>query len=526
MPAERAWHRSLYWRIALGSLAVLGIVLALEALAFIAIAARGPQALPPRALQRLAMLMARELEAEIAVDPGVDLAAFVSERRESLERPVALVDDDGRVIGDTLPDAVLEAAEARLRRDRPRRSRGGRVREERLSPAAGSADARPGDTREFLTAPWRSGRPPFGLAVTRPAQDELPLPGGSVPADGRFAVVVLGERPLLAVLGRFGPWLLAATVVLTLAGAVVAAVLVFGPAHRRLRELEDAARRLGAGDRTARASVAGGDEIAAVSAAFNRMAAEITARIDQVEQSDNARRQLLADVSHELMTPLTAMRGYLETLRMTELTLPPEVRDRHLGIVLEETLRLQAIVGDLLELARLGASDLPLRRERLPAGDLLARLTARHGPAAAEKGVALTTRLDPDVQTIDADPGRLEQALQNLVANALRHTPAGGEVAVTASAAPGRVVLRVRDTGEGIPPDHLPHIFDRFYRADPSRTGASGGSGLGLSIVKEIVERHGGTVDVTSTRGQGTVFEIGLPQQEESRPTNHLTAAP
>jgi two-component system, OmpR family, sensor histidine kinase BaeS len=179
------------------------------------------------------------------------------------------------------------------------------------------------------------------------------------------------------------------------------------------------------------------------------------------------------------------------------------VRDRQLGIVLDETLRLQAIVGDLLELARLGASDLPLRMEQVRTADLLGRLTARHAPAAAAKGVHLATHADEAVDTITADPVRLEQALQNLVANALRHTPAGGEVVVTATTGPSAVVLRVRDTGEGIAPDHLPHVFERFYRADPSRTGASGGSGLGLSIVKAIVERHGGTIAVSSTPGGG-----------------------
>jgi signal transduction histidine kinase len=505
MPTERAWHRSLYWRIALGSLAVLVVVLVLEAIVFIAIAVRAPHVLPPRALQRLAMLMARELEGELTANPRLDLAGFVNERRESLDRPVALVGADGEVVGARLPADVVEAAQARLRLERergprdwrpgPGRGRDGRTFDGRGPPADGTPEARAaGGT------PWRVGPAPAGIAVVRaPA------------ADPALALVVLGGRPLGTVLAELGPWIVAATVLLTLAGTLVAALLVFGPAHRRLRDLENAARRLGAGDRAARASTAGGDEIAAVSAAFNRMAEEVTEHIERVERSDNARRQLLADVSHELMTPLTAMRGYLETLRMPELDLPAGVRDRQLAIVLDETLRLQAIVGDLLELARLGASDLPLRVEQVRTADLLGRLTARHAPAAAAKGVHLATHADAAVDTIAADPVRLEQALQNLVANALRHTPAGGEVVVTATTGPGGVVLRVRDTGEGIAPDHLPHVFERFYRADPSRTGTSGGSGLGLSIVKVIAERHGGTIAVSSTPGGGTTFEIRLP---------------
>jgi signal transduction histidine kinase len=512
MPTERAWYRSLYWRIALGSLAVLAVVLALEALVFIVITVRAPHVLPPRALQRLAMLTARELESEHAANPALDLAAFVDERRETLARPIALVDARGRVIGAELPAPVLESAQLRLRAMRVRRPAERRPAPGSDTPTPGgrSAPDRAGELRpRFGLPPWRADVPPAGVALARVPFPDAPSTG---PGEPGLAVVVLGGRPLGAVLAELGPWIVAATVLLTLAGTVLAAILVFGPAHRRLRDLENAARRLGAGDRSARASAAGGDEIAAVSATFNKMAAELTEHIERVERSDNARRQLLADVSHELMTPLTAMRGYLETLRMTELSLPPDVRQRHLGIVLEETLRLQTIVGDLLELARLGADDLPLRREPVSTRELLDRLTARHAQTAAGKGVQLTTHAAEGVATLDADPVRLEQALQNLVANALRHTPAGGAIAVTAAPAPGGVVLRVRDTGEGIAPDHLPHVFDRFYRADPSRTGTSGGSGLGLSIVKAIVERHGGTIAVTSAPGRGTEVEVTLPQ--------------
>jgi signal transduction histidine kinase len=145
----------------------------------------------------------------------------------------------------------------------------------------------------------------------------------------------------------------------------------------------------------------------------------------------------------------------------------------------------------------------------VPISELFDRVVARHEQAAREKGVTIDVQLTDEELTAIADPRRLEQALQNLASNALRHTPRGGRITLAGDARDGRVSLRVADTGGGIPAEHLPHVFDRFYKADPSRSDT--GSGLGLSIVKAIVERHGGRVGVRSTPGVETVFEIELP---------------
>ena len=321
-------------------------------------------------------------------------------------------------------------------------------------------------------------------------------------------VVVLPRAPFGFMLRRYAPTLGFVAAAALAAGAIVAAVLIFGPARRRLRAVEDAARRLGAGDLSARAPARGGDEVAAVAAAFNAMADDLAARADALAAADRARRQLLADVSHELTTPVTAMRGYLETLSMPELALDQETRARYLGIIGDETARLERIIGDLLDLAKLEGGGGAFALETVPVADLLTRVAARHERDAAAADVTITQAVEPGAEMIQGDRGRLEQALQNLAANALRYAPRGTNVKLRARPADGGVAITVTDHGPGIPPDHLPHVFDRFYKADSART-ASMGSGLGLSIVKAIVERHGGTVSVASAPGQ-TVFEIRI----------------
>ena len=331
------------------------------------------------------------------------------------------------------------------------------------------------------------------------------------------------------VLNEFGPFL-AIGMLLLIVGTVIAALVIFRPAHAQLRALEDAARRFGDGDLTARAPEIGGDEVAAVAAAFNRLAADLAARQAQLVEADRVRRQLLADVSHELMTPLTAIRGYAETLALPQFSPAAAEGQRAVRIIHEEGERIERLVGDLLDLARFEAGGISLAVESVLVDDLFERVSERHDQAARDKGVAIVIDSHvggPGLSAVEGlrvtgDPHRLEQALQNLASNALRHTPPGGTVTLGAEKGKpkglspllegqGTVILRVTDTGVGIPAEHQPHVFDRFYKADQSRSQF--GSGLGLSIVKAIVERHGGTVSVRSTPGLSTVFEIALPDR-------------
>jgi two-component system sensor histidine kinase BaeS len=239
------------------------------------------------------------------------------------------------------------------------------------------------------------------------------------------------------------------------------------------------------------------------------MAADLAARQAQLVEADRARRQLLADVSHELMTPLTAIRGYAETLALPQFLPGSREGQRAVKVIQEEGERIERLVGDLLDLARFDAGGISLAHESVDVDELFERVSERHANDAQAKQVAIVVDAHEEDLRLTGDPMRIEQAMQNLAANALRHTPPGGTIRLGARRESGRVILTVADSGRGIPAEHLPHVFDRFYKADRSRSES--GSGLGLSIVKAIIERHGGTVAARSNPGVETVFEVALP---------------
>src|SRR5262245_5117324 len=357
----------------------------------------------------------------------------------------------------------------------------------------------------------------FGRRRLTAADNVTAVPSAPVVVDGRFEglVIVLVRPPRpsdgFTVPREVAQLLSLRSTLLLIAAAVVGAMVIFYSPRRRLRALEHAAQRLGEGDLGARAPQKGGDEIARVAAAFNRMAGELATRDAALRTSDTLRRQMMADVSHELKTPLTAMRGYIETLRMPEVVLDADRRDRYFETIDRETRRLERIVKDLLDLARYEHGGVVLQRRLFDIERLFENVAGRHERDAHTKGVAIRLHVDAHADQVVADPDRIEQAIENLVGNALRHTPAGGTVTLSATQADGAATVSVSDTGAGITPEHLPHVFERFYKVDTARAADSTGSGLGLSITKAIVERHGGTIRVTSQPGH-TTFTVALPQ--------------
>lgn len=226
--------------------------------------------------------------------------------------------------------------------------------------------------------------------------------------------------------------------------------------------------------------------------------------LDALERS---RRVLLAEVAHELLTPLTAIRGHVDMLRMREASLDEETKHRYLDVIEQECSRLETLVGDLRDLAVLEAGGGELTRQPVRTADLFGRIKAAHDLEATRRRLTVTVSVAADAAIVQGDERRLEQALDNLVRNALRHVPDGGRVALEAGASATEIWFRVVDNGPGIPPEHLPFVFDRFYKAGPSA-----GSGLGLSIVKAIAERHGGGVRASSQPGIETVFTLVFPR--------------
>jgi two-component system phosphate regulon sensor histidine kinase PhoR len=219
------------------------------------------------------------------------------------------------------------------------------------------------------------------------------------------------------------------------------------------------------------------------------------------------RRDFVANVSHELKTPLTVIGGFAETLR--DPALSDRDRERFLDLVTANTSRMQRIVDDLLDLSRYESSAWTPKPADVDLEAVVSDLFTTFRPAAAAKGLSLSVEIDADARTVRFDPTALRQVLSNLIENAIRYTPAGS-VTVSARRADDEVVIAVRDTGIGIAPEHLGRIFERFYRADPSRSRADGGTGLGLAIVRHLVEAHGGRVGAESVPGSGTTIYIRM----------------
>jgi signal transduction histidine kinase len=326
-------------------------------------------------------------------------------------------------------------------------------------------------------------------------------------------VIIPGRRPLPPVVppfGRLTPEGLAtveriqrAIVIAGLSAGAVALVVAGVLAWRLvnpLRRLSEAADAIARGDLSQRVAVSSGDEVGDLAASFNHMAAEL-------ERAEKLRRNMTADVAHELRTPLSVVRGKLEGVLDGVYPATAE----HLQPVLEATDLLTVLVDDLRTLAQAEAGNLALERRPVDVGDLLHDAVVNFEPQASDQDVAIELDLPPNPLEVLVDWHRISQVLGNLLTNALRHTPSGGRVVLSAEAAGGQVRVTVTDTGTGIPAEELPYVFDRFWRGEKSRSRLSGGSGLGLAIARQLVELHGGTIGVASEPGDGASFWFTLP---------------
>ena len=328
--------------------------------------------------------------------------------------------------------------------------------------------------------PVRVGDAVVGVILTRPD------PPGLLPEETAYL-----QRLNLALLGAS----LAAVAIALVVGVGLARTLT-----RPLRALTQAAHKMAAGDMTQQVHYAEDDELGELAEAFNQMSRDLA-------RAHHLRRQMTADIAHDLRTPLTVIAGYIEAMRDGVLRPTPD----RLGLIYAEIERLQHLIGDLRLLSQADAGELPLHRQPFAPRLLLDRVAAPFLDRAAHQGVALHVEAADDLPAVAVDESRMAQVFGNLISNALRYTPAGGEIVLSAVGEAEGVRLVVRDTGTGIAAEDLPHIFDRFYRGDKARQTTDSESGLGLAIARALVEAHGGRIHAEAAPGQGTSLIIRLP---------------
>ena len=335
---------------------------------------------------------------------------------------------------------------------------------------------------------------------------------------------LLGGYALSSLLTFFNVWfsaelmfasehdLLLAIVLLVFAGgmAMILGYFLSSTVTERIDLLKGAAEKLSQGNLQARVPVQGHDEVSALAVTFNQMAEQLQAADRKQRELEGLRRDLIAWVSHDLQTPLTSMRAILEALS-DGIVDEPETVKRYLNTAQRDVRSLSALIDDLFQMAQLDAGGFPLHRAPASLNDLVSDTLESFTELAKQQAITLEGQVESDVDPVFMDTQAIGRALNNLISNALRHTPPAGRVSVWVRRTGMRVEVTVSDTGEGIRAEDIPHIFERFYRGEKSRNRGTGGAGLGLAIARGIVRAHGGDIRVESKVGKGTQFTFHIP---------------
>jgi len=335
---------------------------------------------------------------------------------------------------------------------------------------------------------------------------------------------LLGGYALASILTFFNVWFSAqlmfasehdlqlAIVLLVFAGgmATILGYFLSSTVTERIHLLKEAAEKLAQGNLQTRVPVDGRDEVAALSSTFNQMAEQLQAADRKQREVENLRRDLVAWASHDLQTPLTSMRAVLEALSDGVVD-EPEMVKRYLATAQRDVMSLSALIDDLFQMSQLDAGGFPLQRAPASLSDLVSDTLESFSQLAKQQEITLEGQVESDVDPVLMDTQAIGRVLNNLISNALRHTPARGRVSVWVRRTPQGLEVTVSDTGEGIRAQDIPHIFERFYRGEKSRNRGTGGAGLGLAIARGIVHAHGGDIQVESQAGKGTQFTFHLP---------------
>ena len=431
--------------------------------------------------------LARSLPPQLPTSAALDsILAVYGPRVAHFRAELSLLAPDGTVLASTRPDSLSRVLV-------------------RVSPALLDSMCRP--KWNFDSYPNKYDVDAYEnriIAVSRLTTDAGPSRGYLV---GSFQPLSIQEGEIERATRRLA--LQAAVVILLFAG--LSGVILMAWVSRRIRALSAGFAAFREGDFTRRVPSRSADEVGRLSRDFNAMADRTAALIVRLRQSDEFHRQLVANVSHDLRTPLASLRGYVEMLTLRGDGLAPAQRERCLAVIQSNVDVLERLIERVLDLSRLDAGRAEFRPEDFPLAELCHEVLARGETIAAERGVSLHCDVAAGLPLVHADPLRVGQVLQNLVENAIKFNRPGGRVTITLRADGEGVVTEVRDTGIGIAPGDLPRIFDRFYTADPSRAGAQHGAGLGLAIAARILEGHGACLAAESPPGEGTVFRFTLP---------------
>jgi signal transduction histidine kinase len=340
--------------------------------------------------------------------------------------------------------------------------------------------------------------------------------------DGYIYVILGGEQFDFASATLWDSFMLSTAarvaVVSIICTGIIGLVLFFFMT-KRLRRMTTAVREFERGNFEKRLPSNSRDEFGQLAATFNQMADTIVANMEELKRTDDLRRELVANVSHDLRSPLASVQGYLETILMKSDSLSDEQKRTYIDTCLNNISHLNRLVHELFELSRLEAHQVEPHFERLSISELVQDVAMKYKPEAEKKGLQFQWKIGEGLPLINADIALIDRALSNLVENAINHTDSGGEISIRPERQNSHILVKISDTGCGIPEEDLPHIFERFYRG--SRTGKRTGTGLGLAIAKKIVELHGGNISVQTKQGEGTTISFELhaasaPQTFES----------
>jgi signal transduction histidine kinase len=279
---------------------------------------------------------------------------------------------------------------------------------------------------------------------------------------------------------------------------------------RRLRSMRDVVSRFEQGDLAQRISTPSSDEIGRLGQSFNVMADTIVRNMEELKQTDSLRRELIANVSHDLRSPLASIQGYMETVMMKGDKLDPAEKEKYLNIILSNTVMLNQLVEELFELSKLDARQVEPKIEKFSLAELMQDVVLKYRPQAEQAGVQLESTVPSKSVLVGADIGLIERAVSNLIENAVKYTPEKGVVKVSLAEENGGAHISVSDTGSGISEEDLPHVFERYYRGGRNQARKPGGSGLGLAIARKIIELHNSELRVESQLNVGTRFFFEL----------------